>query len=150
MTTKIPRFLLEKYFGDDPRMMAAMEEHSIATVDNVTATDALKDATVLVLSANGDFTNERVLIVEDGIEADVTDESVTLRVKDVARTENFTVTLLPTDNTVLNLPLSGTLVSTLNALALFGNYANDAGAAAGGVPVGGLYRNGSVVQIRAA
>ena len=28
------------------------------------------------------------------------------------------------------------------------NYANDAAAAAGGVPVGGLYRNGSVVQIR--
>jgi hypothetical protein len=29
-------------------------------------------------------------------------------------------------------------------------YANDAAAATGGVPVGGLYRNGSVVQIRVA
>jgi hypothetical protein len=28
------------------------------------------------------------------------------------------------------------------------NYANDAAAAAGGVPVGGVYRNGSVLQIR--
>ena len=28
------------------------------------------------------------------------------------------------------------------------NYATDAAAAAGGVPVGGLYRNGSVIQIR--
>jgi hypothetical protein len=28
------------------------------------------------------------------------------------------------------------------------NYANDTAAAAGGVPVGGLYRNGSVIQIR--
>lgn len=28
------------------------------------------------------------------------------------------------------------------------SYANDAAAAAGGVPVGGYYRNGSVVQIR--
>lgn len=31
---------------------------------------------------------------------------------------------------------------------LLGNYANDAAAAAGGVQVGGLYRNGSVVQVR--
>ena len=29
-----------------------------------------------------------------------------------------------------------------------GNYVNDAAAAAGGVPVGGLYRNGSVLMIR--
>jgi hypothetical protein len=29
-------------------------------------------------------------------------------------------------------------------------YANDAAAASGGVPVGGLYRNGSAVQIRVA
>ena len=28
------------------------------------------------------------------------------------------------------------------------NFANDAAAAAGGVPVGGFYRNGSVVQVR--
>ena len=28
------------------------------------------------------------------------------------------------------------------------SYANDAAAAAGGVPVGGYYRNGSVVQVR--
>jgi hypothetical protein len=29
-----------------------------------------------------------------------------------------------------------------------GNYANDAAAAAGGIAVGGLYRNGSVVMVR--
>ena len=33
-------------------------------------------------------------------------------------------------------------------IAALGNYANDAAAATGGVAVGGLYRNGSVVQIR--
>lgn len=37
---------------------------------------------------------------------------------------------------------SGYAVSTLS------NYANDAAAAAGGVPIGGMYRNASVVQIR--
>ena len=30
------------------------------------------------------------------------------------------------------------------------NFANDAGASAGGIPVGGLYRNGSAVQVRVA
>lgn len=34
------------------------------------------------------------------------------------------------------------------SVTAFGDYANDAAAAAAGVPVGGLYRNGSVVQIR--
>jgi len=39
---------------------------------------------------------------------------------------------------------------TLNApkLSGLGNYANDAAAATGGVPIGGIYRNGSVVQVR--
>ena len=32
----------------------------------------------------------------------------------------------------------------------FGNYVDDAAAASGGVPVGALYRNGSVVMVRVA
>lgn len=32
--------------------------------------------------------------------------------------------------------------------ATLGNYANDGAAATGGVPVGGLYRNGSIVMVR--
>ena len=35
-------------------------------------------------------------------------------------------------------------------LQALGNYANDAAAATGGVAVGGLYRNGSVLMIRVA
>lgn len=35
-------------------------------------------------------------------------------------------------------------------LATLGNFANDAAAATGNVPVGGLYRNGSVLMIRVA
>ena len=31
-----------------------------------------------------------------------------------------------------------------------GNYANDAAAQAGGVAIGGMYRNGSVIQVRVA
>lgn len=40
----------------------------------------------------------------------------------------------------------------LNALTLdrLGNYSNDAAASAGGVAVGGFYRNGSVLMVRVA
>jgi hypothetical protein len=45
-------------------------------------------------------------------------------------------------------PGPGTVTpSTLN-LAGLGNYANDTAAAAGGVAIDGIYRNGSVLQIR--
>jgi hypothetical protein len=40
-----------------------------------------------------------------------------------------------------------TLSPTLNTLT---NAANDAAASVAGVPVGGLYRNGSVIQVRIA
>ena len=36
------------------------------------------------------------------------------------------------------------------AVGGLGNYVNDAAAAAGGVPIGGAYRNGSVLMIRVA
>jgi len=38
--------------------------------------------------------------------------------------------------------------STLGFSTVPGNYANDAAAAAGGVAIGGVYRNGSVLQVR--
>lgn len=44
-------------------------------------------------------------------------------------------------------PLGGGVLIGLSGVP---NYANDAAAAGGGVPVGGLYRNGSVLMIRAA
>jgi hypothetical protein len=37
---------------------------------------------------------------------------------------------------------------TTQANVVLGNFANDAAAAAGGVQVGQLYRNGSVIQVR--
>jgi hypothetical protein len=55
------------------------------------------------------------------------------------------------DNTA-QLPIGGQQVASLGqtggAYSSLGNYANDAAAAAGGVAVGALYRNGSVVQVR--
>ncbi len=52
------------------------------------------------------------------------------------------------DGSQLQLKINGTTKVTLDPA--FGNYANDPAAAAGGVPVNGLYRNGSVLMIRVA
>jgi hypothetical protein len=47
---------------------------------------------------------------------------------------------------------TGTVVlpTTVQGLAALSNQVNDAGAASASVPVGGLYRNGSVVMVRVA
>jgi hypothetical protein len=148
----IPRWLLDKHFAGDKRMIAAMEQHTSDVTDTVAATAALKDATVIVLSANGDFTNERVLEVGDGINVEVTDSAVRLSVENVAMTEGYPVTLIAQGMTELILPLTGTLVSSASPvvdIATVGDYADDTAAAAGGVPVGGVYRNGSALMVRA-
>lgn len=167
IVSKIPvlfqRDDLAQFFGNNPRLLRAFEDQSIAVQDaaeSIGATAALKDATVIVLSANGDFTNERVLEIGDGIDVEITDTAVRLSVKDVARTQDFGVTFVPPAEVELFLPPEGTLVAaeiettllkkTINApkLSGLGNYANDAAAAGGGVPVTGMYRNGSVLMIR--
>lgn len=48
----------------------------------------------------------------------------------------------------INLNIAGTGTITLGTQ--LGNFANDAAAAVGGIPVRGLYRNGSIVMIRVA
>lgn len=55
-------------------------------------------------------------------------------------------------NFVISVPAvaDGTISLTKENGALLDNFVNDAAAQAGGVPVGGLYRNGSVVMVRVA
>ena len=48
------------------------------------------------------------------------------------------------------LPVTTVTPPTLGAFNALGNYANDAAAQAGGVVVGGMYRNGSVIMVRVA
>ncbi len=63
-----------------------------------------------------------------------------------ARTSEFSIQGVDTAVTYTVLQISGTGLFTLTRGLI--DYANDAAAAAGGIPVNGLYRNGSVVQIR--
>ena len=55
-------------------------------------------------------------------------------------------------NFVISVPAvaGGTISLTKENGALLDNFVNDAAAASGGVPIGGLYRNGSIVMVRAA
>lgn len=46
------------------------------------------------------------------------------------------------------IPAGAVTPTKLSGFNTLGNYANDAAAAVGGVAVGGMYRNGSVVQVR--
>jgi hypothetical protein len=87
-----------------------------------------------------------VLEVSDDIEVEITDTTVKLKVKNVARTQDFGVTFIPPAEVELFLPADGTLVSDTTFATLV-DYANNAAAIAAGVPVGGLYRTGGAVMV---
>lgn len=59
--------------------------------------------------------------------------------------------VLTTENTMSRLVRDGNVFQSSGFLeTILPNYINDSAAAAGGVPVGGMYRNGSIVQVRVA
>jgi hypothetical protein len=92
-----------------------------------------------MVTNNGGNTASRTAASIDTSWTDVTDASRTALM-------TFTVTNAAVNNTVLT--ITGAGIFTLSQG--LGNYANDGAAAAGGIPVNGLYRNGSVVMIRVA
>jgi len=63
----------------------------------------------------------------------------------VACTEAYSVSFIPTKTFNYSNTTGATILSQVSASW---NYANDTAAAAGGVPLGGLYRSGSFVLIR--
>jgi hypothetical protein len=151
----ISRDILARHFGDDKRMISAFEdmnagaaEAQAATTANVAATSTIQDATVIVLSANEAFTNERILRLADGLEMFIDDTYATIRVSGVALAENFGVTLVAAGDSTLFVPLSGNLVAFENAGARLGNYADDAAAAAAGVLINQLYHNAGAIRVR--
>lgn len=160
---------LARAFNGDPVLVAAFEQQqeavaatAEATAGTAQATAAIQDATVLTLSPNDSFTNERIFTPFEGLTAEDDGSLFKVRVDEtVARvTGGFDVTFIVTGITNLVLPNTGTLATTsgtetlsnktINApkLSGLGNYADDSAAAAGGVPVGGMYRDGSVLMVR--
>lgn len=155
-------------FGD-PRVVRQFEtmQESVAvttetTTANVAETQALRDATYVTLSANAELPNERVLAVGPGLSLDTSAAGIVRLDSNVYSDDGWPVQLRATGATVLQLPISGVLATragpetlsnkTLDAPKLSGltNAADDAAASAAGVPVGGVYRNGSELRVRVA
>lgn len=167
-TIRIPPFRREdlaQFFSGNPRLMQAFEDQALAleqAADTVEATQSIREASVVVLSANGEFTNERVLEVSDDIELEITTTGLKLKVRNVARAEDYGVTFIPPADVILFLPPEGTLVSAETAavlenkvlkapsLASIPDHADDVAAAAGGVAIGQMYRTASVLKVRVA
>lgn len=167
----IPRDLLALAFPGQPRLVAAFEEQSIlvnetssATATATAATDAMRDATVLTLSPNAEFSNERVVTAGAGIR--ITDENGRATFStgdDVPLVDGgFRVMFQAQGDCSLALPLAGLLATVSNPETLsnktlakpkvsgIGDYPDDGAAAAAGVPVGGTYRTGSTLKVRVA
>jgi|GEM_PF-1464866 len=180
MTTAptLNREALFKALGDR-RLVTAFEQQAKAVSEtqeaigiNVGATEALQDATVLVLSPNATFNNERVLKLGDGIRALDDGTNLTLSVDDrfAHVAGGFRVDLTAQGDTAVVLPLGGAL-ATLDGAETLANktlaapvvndavlnrvileaaeYADDDAAGAGGVPPKGLYLKLGMVARRA-
>ena len=166
----LQRDALFRALGGDQRLVRAFEDQALAVESStevaatvVEATEALQDASVVTLSENGAFTNERVLTASETVQIDASQEGlVKLRVKGVALAQGFTPVFAAPGNITYTLPPTGSLVSrdstdtlsnkTLAAPLLSGlvNAASDAAAATAGVPVGGVYHNSGILRVRLA
>ncbi|MES2904008.1 MAG: hypothetical protein V4696_07470 [Pseudomonadota bacterium] len=167
MSINLPRELIDILARGNPRIRAAVEKIiansntvEATLIPNVEATDALDQATVLVLSPNAAFRNEFLLKLGPGLRGDVVTGEFTLSATGPTLSGGFSCNIQTLGNTTVVFPLTGRLATTGNtetlknktleapALSSLGNYANDAAAAGGGVAVGSVYRNGSVVMVR--
>lgn len=160
---------LARAFPDQPRLVAAFEEQ-FAVVKSVAenpvtlaeATTALTDGTFVTLSPNEALNNERVLTAGPGVTLEADDATLTISINAPSLSGGHPATFDVFGPTSLSLPLSGVLATrggvetftdkTLSApkLADLGNYANDVVAAAGGVPLGGIYHDAGALRVRIA
>ena len=163
------RDALHRALGGDRRLVADFEQLA-ATVEStaetagsaVAATEAIGDASVVTLSANGAFGNEFVLTAGRHIVPKAENGRLILEPRNTALAKDFTPTFVPPGNGTWFLPLPGILVArdsvdtlenkTLAAPKLSGlvNATNDATAAAAGVAVGGVYHNAGALRVRLA
>ena len=86
------------------------------------------------------------VIQSPGTDYTVSGSQITFTTAPVASLTCFIVALGQSIN--VGTPSPGTVTPSSLNLAGLGNYANDTAAASGGVAINGIYRNGSVLQIR--
>lgn len=131
-----------------------------ATTANVEETGTLMEAAFVTLSANAELPNERVLAVGAGMTIDTSEAGKVKLSTTVFSESGHVVQFNVTGPTTLSLPNAGVVATrsgaetlankTLSAPKASGlvDAADDAAAATAGVPVTGIYRNGSVLRVR--
>lgn len=145
MTTIVTRNDLQQLQGISPKLLRALEDLFVDTATTtqavagaVEATGAIQNATVLVLSNNAAFGNERVLALNsDHFEVVDTGPGGALTVDLVAFVRlngGFQCTFNLEADTNLDLPSAGRVPSSSD-----GPYADDVAAAAAGIEVGEWY-----------
>lgn len=170
MTFQLTREEIARVF-DTPRAIRAYErlQETVAANDEVVtaqigATGALQQATFVTLSANDELPNERVLAFGSGLDFTLTDTQIIIRLSanTPTVTGGFRVQMAASGDSVVGVPLSGVLATLANAETLtnktltapsidgIADYADDAAAAVGLVPIGGIYRTASALKIRVA
>lgn len=165
------RDALFQALNGDRSLVAAFEQQAETITEvqqvaqsNLQGTEAIQEATVLTLSPNASFTNERILRMGQGVRMVDDGTYLTISANDeVPEVQGgFQVILSAQSDTIVVLPESGTLATRSNPetltnktlaaprLSSVPDYADDAAAAAGGVAVGQIYRSGSNLKVRAA
>lgn len=148
---------LTRLFPNDPKAVRAFEAlfYQAGRAENgvtaaADATQSIKDATVVTLSSNDEFGNERLLAVDPNT-LSLTDNGpggtiIIALVNNVQTAGGFSCTLNLAGNTILDLPTGGRLIT--DDFSGLIDAIDDAAAAAAGVPVGRLYRTASAVKVR--
>lgn len=172
MTFKLNRDEIARAF-DTPRAVKAFErlQDTVAANDEAVAaalgpTGALNEATFVTLSPNAELPNERVLTFGSGLSFTLTATQITIRLSANVPTVTggFRVQIVAGGDSTVAVPPTGILATTENAelfknktlagattsITGLGDYVDDAAAAVGLVPVGGLYRTGSQLKVRVA
>lgn len=139
---------LVQAFGNNPKIIAYFEQQqrviddtAAQTAQNVAATQGAANATLLLLSSNDGFQNARIFAVGAGlaIRDDGPGAELTIGMTDyIQKNGAHRLTLNLVADTNVDVPAEGTLLVREDFEG--GPYANDAAAAADGVPVGGFYR----------
>ncbi len=159
---ELPQFergMLNDSFNSNQKMVTSFEELirqlQLLVTTATGASQAVVDAagTAFIVSVVSTvFPNSSVITDGRGITITLADGLATISHPIEVLGGNATFILV--GDTSLAFPQTGTVATTADIPAFFAtlaastSYANDAAAAVGGVPVGGTYRNGSVVQIR--
>lgn len=157
MTTRVSRADLEQLKGISPQLIRFFEELFLdgqstkASVEGaVASTGAIQNATVITLSPNAAFGNERILVL-DPAQFQVVDDgpggNLSVALVSVVNTNGgFQCTFNLEADTNLNLPSEGRVPSSAD-----GPFADDAAATAAGVQVGEWYaKTGGTVAWRVA